>query len=575
MDVTDFILQQAQNSTYGQLQDPDALFNSFMWSWNDQAGVGNSLGAFIGFPQEPLDLFTNFTFENGTSVSISNQVLTTEDFSSVVDGDSFYQSFINVSATTDTSAAGTATVIPTSTATETAPAATATSIMGYPTPAVISSDGAFSGYFLDSAGFEDTAVLALRFMTEAAAESFQRSLTQFLDACRAQNKQYLVIDVTGNPGGTVALAYDLIKQLFPSIEPWGTSNYRAHEGFRRLGQFITNASTEAQQDNPGNYTAFINAGGTSDYDADSHLDVNNNPFQDFVSYYGPRSAAGGYGNYTNLTRMDLNNVDYNEATSNIVVSGYGNMTNVAAQPFENTKVILLSDGQCSSTCTIFSHFLKYQAKVKAIALGGRPRTGPMQNIGGIKGSEVQPFATLNGVVNFVASNIDDSELSSWNGTTLGAIYNNGDYLVQRTASGGSKSAELSFNVRNNIAEGDTSITPLQFIYEAADCRLFYQPKHYLEITNIWTDVASQAFGLNGTPIFSSCVDGSTDQPSSLSGDPDLYADGKLQNGTSVDIGPGISNQTSNDGQQNGTSETQRVSFVIIAWIVLLNIGISM
>lgn len=38
---------------------------------------------------------------------------------------------------------------------------------------------------------------------------------------------------------------------------------------------------------------------------------------------------------------------------------------------------------------------------------------------------------------------------------------------------GQNPAELSFNFRNNIAEGDASITPLQFVYEAADCRLYY------------------------------------------------------------------------------------------------------
>lgn len=119
----------------------------------------------------------------------------------------------------------------TGTATASAPATSATSLIGYPKPTIISSDRALSGYFLEGDGFEDTAVLVVRIMSEADQPSFQQSLRRFLDACHASNKQQLVIDLSGNPGGTVSLAYNLIKQLFPSIDPYGAGNYRAHEGF--------------------------------------------------------------------------------------------------------------------------------------------------------------------------------------------------------------------------------------------------------------------------------------------------------------------------------------------------------
>lgn len=448
LDVADYILYLAQNTTYGSLQDPDALYNSFFWSWNDQAGVENSVGVFPLFVPAPFEAFTNFTFENGSTVPTSNYAATRKDFSGVVDGDSFYQSFINISAVASTESAvatasitasatdvmvSTESVVPTTTAAESASATVATSILGYPTPTVISSDGALSGYFLDGPGFEDTAVLALRFMTEGAAESFQESLTQFLDACRAKNKQQLVIDVSGNPGGTVALGYDLIKQLFPSIEPYGAGNYRAQDGFQLLGEAITNISAQVQQEEPGNYSAFANVGGTTVYDSASHLDVNNNPFPDFASYYGPQSAPNGYGNYTSLTREDINNINYDEATSKIVISGYGNETNLGPQVFDNSNIILLSDGQCSSTCTIFSHFLKYQAKVKSVAIGGRPTSGPMQAIGGIKGSQVSYFLSLALAVNLAFNTADNETLDTWVGTPLETVYKYGNYILERTS----------------------------------------------------------------------------------------------------------------------------------------------
>lgn len=589
--ASDYILYLAENTTYGSLQDPDALYNSFFWAWNDGADTSNGDGAWPGFGSEILEPWTNVTFENGSVAHLPNIVVTQSDFTNVTDGDSFYQAFINVrtpasneSASATASAfpsAAATTALPTeaasSTAAATSMASTATSIMGYPTPTVISSDGALSGYFLEDPGFEDTAVLALRSMSENDPASFQSSLTQFLDLCRKSNKQQLVIDVSGNGGGTVALGYDTFKQLFPTLEPYGVGNYRAHEGFRLLGEAVTNASIVAQQDEPNNYTDFYNVGGTSDFDAVAALDINDAPFTDFASYYGPLTAPGGYGTYTNLTRVDINNTNYDLDTLGIVVSGYGNMTgDLGPQPFDSKNIILLSDGQCSSTCTILAHFLKYQAKVKSIAIGGRPMTGPMQAIGGIKGSEVEYLQNLYQLIAYEVNNLDNKTLDTWVGTSLETLFDLSEYLMARTASGGATPGDLSFNFRNNIYEGDTSLTPLQFVYEAADCRLYYQPKNFLDITTIWTAAASQAFGLNGTKVFGGCVAGSTNQPSSLSGDAALDDNGMIQNGSAVMSGPGILNQTGGNGTSGptppmpyaGIAGRQQVSFSAVVGAVL-------
>lgn len=36
--------------------------------------------------------------------------------------------------------------------------------------------------------------------------------------------------------------------------------------------------------------------------------------------------------------------------------------------------------------------------------------------------------------------------------------------------------------------------PAQFVYEAADCRLFYEPKMTTNVTAIWKKVADAAWG---------------------------------------------------------------------------------
>lgn len=50
----------------------------------------------------------------------------------------------------------------------------------------------------------------------------------------------------------------------------------------------------------------------------------------------------------------------------------------------------VSSGMCGSTCAVFSEALAEQG-VQSIAFGGRPRKGPMQTVGGIKGSQVLKF----------------------------------------------------------------------------------------------------------------------------------------------------------------------------------------
>ena len=69
----------------------------------------------------------------------------------------------------------------------------------------------------------------------------------------------------------------------------------------------------------------------------------------------------------------------------------------------------------------------------------------------------------------------------------------------------------AFNLRNNIRQGDTSQTPLQFVYEAADCRFFYTAEMYASQEKVW-EMAYKLVWQNET-----CVHGSTGQISSAPG----------------------------------------------------------
>lgn len=126
-------------------------------------------------------------------------------------------------ATTSTTLDSTATTTQTS---QTATAAAAARVRSsYPSAVVVSDDGLLAGYFLKD--IPEVAILSITQMSDDAPSS-QQTLTQFLDECRKSNKTHLIVDLSLNPGGSVAVSYDIFKQLFPTIEPFYSTNFRAH-----------------------------------------------------------------------------------------------------------------------------------------------------------------------------------------------------------------------------------------------------------------------------------------------------------------------------------------------------------
>jgi hypothetical protein len=69
-----------------------------------------------------------------------------------------------------------------------------------------------------------------------------------------------------------------------------------------------------------------------------------------------------------------------------------------------------------------------------------------------------------------------------------------------------------FNLRNNYNSTDPSEIPLQFVYEATNCRLWYTPADLVAIENLWERVADVAWG-GGKCISGSTVTGDDTMPS--------------------------------------------------------------
>lgn len=135
-----------------------------------------------------------------------------------------------------------------------------------------------------------------------------------------------------------------------------------------------------------------------------------------------------------------------------------------------------------------------------------------------------------------------------NHTKLATLYGSADYLQYRAANPAKPAYGVNLanavlgaeaaNANSSHWSGNEQV-PLQYLYEAADCRMFYTRDSVFSRVKQWYNAANQAFGFNGTTPWSGCVDGSVGHPSSLSGDEKLYNGGQPQNVTDfkpVDVG---------------------------------------
>lgn len=133
--------------------------------------------------------------------------------------------------------------------------------------------------------------------------------------------------------------------------------------------------------------------------------------------------------------------------------------------------------------------MHHEAGVRTVVAGGLPQTGPMQVPAGSRGFETYSFFDL------------DDEIS-----VARAINSSVDHLLP------SREFDFyvtygGFNIKDAVREG--SNTPLQFTYEAADCRIYYTPRTVYNYLNLWNYVVDAIWR---NP--SLCVADSTNQISS-------------------------------------------------------------
>lgn len=208
---------------------------------------------------------------------------------------------------------------------------------------------------------------------------------------------------------------------------------------------------------------------------------------------------------------------------------------------------MFTDALCGSSCASFHEELKNIAGVKAVTVGGRPENKPIQTVTGTKGGEVIPLITFPTYAT-VALNVSSAlSLSSLKDTdeTLNAIAN----IPQISTRVGDDSSRAQS--QDQVRKGDKTATPLQFIYEAADCKIFYKADSYADPDAAWKQ-AWDAFSDD-----SKCVEGSTGHKSSISGGYKPYGAGELKQEDQPD-----EPAAGSDGKDNAASSAKISSLVV-------------
>ncbi|TVY89811.1 Peptidase S41 family protein, partial [Lachnellula willkommii] len=493
LDAQDYLNDFAATNAIGSLES-HADFNQLMTSpaQDIQTIFSTWGGNSMFYPGDEL----TFLLENGTHISTNWWAVYTYPSSTgaLETGGDFYNFFVlgYYPASYDPNATESSTAAPTTTgtsaATSTAQDAPATSSalaswdnVAYPNPDIAQPGlgtfgaGFVSGYFLKQSS---VAVLSLPSFQEpgSAVGSFSDTVTRFLNASKAAGMQKVVIDVQQNYGGDVFLAVDTYKQFFPNQEPYGGSRMRATNPTNAMGEAVT-SYWQGLNDTDADYYDF--------YDDEwmpltrINADTNDN-FTSWSEFYGPHVYNGD--SFTTTQRYDFNDNLFStlstddEDDDGFTVYGTDGRPANTTQPYAAKDIIILSDALCSSACAVFMEMMHHEAGVRTVVAGGRSSYGPMQAPSMSRGAVAETIDSLDYRIGVAQQLLQESSNPS-----------SANFLPNRTTATDVWITYADINLRDQVRKGGD--IPLQFVYEAATCRIFYTPKTFYNYTALWTYAA--------------------------------------------------------------------------------------
>lgn len=329
----------------------------------------------------------------------------------------------------------------------------------------IAGGGIVTGYFLHDIS---TGVLSIPSFDQSGWDvgNFSLTVQEFINGATAAKLSKVVIDLQQNTGGNIELVFDIFKRFFPDVDPFAGSRRRSHELANVLGGATTGYWDSLSLDDAAYYNLAADEWVITDR---LNADTGRN-FTSWSEYFGPLMNHGD--SFSLTERYNLSSVIFDAAAfDGWIPYGYGPANPVAStQPWRPEDVVILTDGLCSSACSLFLEMMTHQAGVRTVVVGGRPTAGPMQAASGTRGARVYSADALDSDFEF-ASSVNQTANSS-----LPQVRDSGMFTIY-----------AGFNLRDQIRPNDTE--PLQFKYEAADCRLYYTLANVYNMSQLWRDTA--------------------------------------------------------------------------------------
>ncbi|KZL85547.1 peptidase s41 family protein, partial [Colletotrichum incanum] len=334
--------------------------------------------------------------------------------------------------------------------------------------------GVVTGYFYEDIS---TGVLSIPHFDQYGWDigNFSDAVSQFISGAQNKSLSRVIIDLSQNYGGSSGLAFLLLRQLFPGIEPFAGSRRRSHELGNVLGSASTRAWLDLPTDTDEGYTeklGFV----ADEWIITTRLNAETGRnYSSWEEYQGPRKYNDD--DFTRVERYDLANPSFHEAAFDgwLMTRYIDNADADETAPWSPENMVILTDGTCSSACALFVELATVEAKARTIVVGGAPKPGPMQAVGGTRGARLYSSDLLDERFDWVR------ERNETAAARLPAVRDSGMFVNY-----------AGFNLRDQLREDDIT-TPLQFRYAAADCRLYYTLDNVYNMTALWRDVARAAF----------------------------------------------------------------------------------
>jgi hypothetical protein len=480
-------------SRFQTFQDPDARYNDMLRNLPiDGSGANVSSQFTLGNVWRAVDSYS-LTFANQTTVSYDVVAGVTAGFN-FTSGSELYKGLCGIEAaatqapqkrspspSTTPSPSSSAVVTPSSTFTP--PPKT------YPVPVMREKHNIAVGYYPEEPGLEDVAVLGVpTFETDAESMiQFAEVANYFVGNATKDGKKKIIIDVQNNGGGTIDSGYALFSIFFPNETLYSATRFRAHDAMNLIGTIL----------NAGNNSGNAELEGTGLLANSQIKPDQKSTFRDWLELFGPYKAGGIP---SSAVVAEFNFADEANPISNpINTDGLGGDLDATSPPFAPENIIVLTDGRCSSTCTIFTDHMVSKGAY-TVALGGRPRPDPMQAIGGIKGSQVHKLSEIAAISAMAFEYLNQSITAGKPILSEKDITRFTEVMPMPLEEFPLKFADGSLNFRNTYTKDNDQI-PTQFIYEAATCHLFYTLETVISPAASWALAANAIWGSG------SCVGG--------------------------------------------------------------------